>query len=137
MVARWARVLFNQGGTLFLGSVELGGWTAFTRVDVPLMVPVDVPRGTLVLRGARLITMGRRSKQATDVIERGDLVVGNNRITAIGATGEVAIPRNAQVLDLTGKTILPGYVDVHDHLALAKGVHPQEWWESLPDSRTV
>lgn len=121
-----SRVLFNQGGTLLLGDIRSSGWTDFSPVDVPLMVPVDVPTGTLVLHGARLVTM--RGRQ---VIERGDVVVQNNRILAVGAVGQVTIPEDARVIDLSGATILPGYVDIHDHMILPKGVHGQQDWRCL------
>ncbi len=120
------RVAFNQAGTLFVGDRRESNWTSFRRVDVPIKTPVDVPRGTIALRGARLITMRGR-----EILERGDLVVRNNRIVAVGPMGRVRIPAGSRVLDVRGMTILPGYVDVHDHLALAKGLHPQQWWESL------
>jgi Tol biopolymer transport system component len=121
------RVLFSQGGTLFVGDVRPGAWTAFFRVDVPLAVPVDIPQGTLLLHGARLITMS-----APAVIERGDLVIRNNRILAIGPVGTVRVPAGAQIFDVSGKTILPGYVDIHDHLPLPYGIHPDQCWQCLP-----
>ena len=120
------RVLFNQGATLFVGSVKAGRWTVFDQVEVPLLVPPDIPRGTIVFHGARLITMRGR-----EVIERGDLVVRDNRIVAVGAVGKVAIPRDAQLLDVSGATILPGFVDIHDHPLLPKGVHPGQCWQCL------
>lgn len=120
------RVLFSQGGALLVGDVGLAGWTTFVRLDTPLMVPADVPRGTLVLRRARLITMHGR-----EVIERGDLIVRDNRILALGPSGSVPIPPGAHVLDLHGTTILPGYVDVHDHLLLPRGIHPGQCWQCL------
>ncbi|MGH7717312.1 MAG: amidohydrolase family protein [Steroidobacteraceae bacterium] len=120
------RVLFGQGGTLFLGEVRPDGWTKFQRVEVSLPIPADVPRGTVVLSGARLITM-----RGNEMIERGDLVVRDNRIAALGIAGQVAIPKDAQVLDMRGATILPGYVDLHDHMWLPKGVHPGQCWQCL------
>lgn len=120
------RVLFNQGGTVFLGDVNQEGWTMFTRLDIPLKVPVDVPHGTLVLHGARVITMRGR-----EVIESGDLVVRDRRILAVGAVGQVAIPKDARVLDLHGMTILPGYVDIHDHVLLPRGIHAGQCWHCL------
>ncbi len=39
----------------------------------------DLPQGTVVLRGARVITM-----RGDEVMEAGDVVVTNNRITAVG-----------------------------------------------------
>jgi imidazolonepropionase-like amidohydrolase len=120
------RVLFTQGGTLFVAQQSLGRWTPFKQLDVPLAVSMDQPRGTLVLQGARLITM--RGQQ---VIARGDVVIRDNRILAVGASGTLRIPLGARVVDLTGATILPGYVDVHDHMLLPKGVHPGQCWQCL------
>jgi imidazolonepropionase-like amidohydrolase/Tol biopolymer transport system component len=123
----WSRdgrhALFSQGGTLFVGEVRFDSWTAFERVDVPLKIPVDIPRGTTVLRGARLVTM-----RGYEVIARGDIVVRDNRIIALGPSGRVAVPDGARTFDLHGMTILPGYIDIHEHAWLAQGVHPQQWW---------
>ncbi|MGI9041525.1 MAG: amidohydrolase family protein [Gemmatimonadales bacterium] len=121
------RVIFSQGGALFVGDVRRSAPTTFERVDVPLMVPVDMPHGTVVFRGARLITM-----RGNEVIERGDIVVRDNRIVAVGPAGHVSIPIGARILDLPGTTIVPGYVDMHEHLAgLLDGVHPQQLWGGL------
>jgi Tol biopolymer transport system component len=128
------RVLFVQGGTLFVGDVSDSGWTTFSRVDVPLMVPVDAPRGVVVLRGARVITMaGERERTARrpQILERADIVVRGNRIADIGRSGAVLIPRGATVLDMAGRTILPGFVDIHDHLVVPNGTRPQQWWGAL------
>ena len=89
-----------------------------TRFNVTLIVPKDRPSGAVVLSGARLITM-----KGDEIIPKGDIVVTNNRITAIGATGSVTVPANARRIDVTGKTIIPGYVDVHAHMWPAWGVH--------------
>jgi imidazolonepropionase-like amidohydrolase len=43
-------------------------------------------------------------------------VITGNRIAAIGAQGTVAIPADARQVDLAGRTIVPGFVDVHAHL---------------------
>lgn len=88
------------------------------RADVQIRVPKDKPRGTVVLRGARVITM-----KGDEVIEAADLVVRDNRIVAVGARGSVPVPPDARIVDLTGKTILPGYVDIHAHTWVAWGVH--------------
>jgi imidazolonepropionase-like amidohydrolase/Tol biopolymer transport system component len=88
------------------------------RVDVVITVPKDRPRGLVVLRGARIVTM-----KGDEVIERGDVLVRDNRIAAVGATGSVSVPNDARVIDVAGKTILPGYVDIHAHLWVPFGVH--------------
>ncbi len=88
------------------------------RVDVEIIVDKDKPQGVIALRNARLITM-----KGDEVITRGDIVITNNRITAIGPTGRVTIPAGAEVRDVRGKTIMPGLVDVHAHTWVAWGVH--------------
>jgi imidazolonepropionase-like amidohydrolase/Tol biopolymer transport system component len=82
----------------------------------------DIPTGAAVLRGARVITM-----RGDEVIENADIVIRDNRIEAVGARGQVQVPQGAQVIDVTGKTITPGYIDTHAHLR-ARGVHRTQNW---------
>ena len=88
------------------------------RVDVEIVVDKDKPKGTIALRNARLITM-----KGDEIIARGDIVITNNRITAIGPSGKVQIPAGAVVRNMSGKTIMPGLVDIHAHTWVAWGVH--------------
>ena len=88
------------------------------RFDVDITVDKDRPEGTVVLSGARLITMN-----GAEIIERGDIVVRDNRILAVGPSGSVDIPNGADVRDMSGKTIYPGLVDIHAHTWVAWGVH--------------
>jgi imidazolonepropionase-like amidohydrolase len=93
------------------------------RIDVTITAPKDRPIGTVVLRGARIITM-----KGTEVIANGDVVVTNNRIVAVGAQGSVSVPAGAKVIDVAGKTIMPGLVDVHAHMWPQWGIHsPQPY----------
>src|SRR5262249_22045732 len=80
------------------------------RMDVTISMPRDKPHGTVALRGARIITM-----KGDEVIPKGDVVVVDNKITAVGPSGKVQIPSGARTIDVSGKTILPGYVDIHAH----------------------
>ena len=86
----------------------------------------DIPQGALVLRGARVISMN-----GDEVIENADLVVRNNRIEALGRRGQVAIPEGATEIDVTGKTIVPGFVDTHAHIWPSWGIHKTQVWEYL------
>jgi len=88
------------------------------RHDVRIAVLADKPAGIVALRGGRIISMKDR-----EIIENGDIVITGNRITAVGARGSVAIPRGARTVDVSGKTILPGYVDVHAQIATPAGIH--------------
>ena len=38
------------------------------------------------------------------------------RFQAVGRSGEVSIPADAEVIDVRGKTVLPGFIDGHGHL---------------------
>lgn len=87
----------------------------------------DTPRGVAVFRGARAITM-----KGKEIIENADIVVRDNRIVAIGARGSVDVPAGAQVFDLTGKTIIPGFVDTHYHPQwLTPQIHNTQTWQYL------
>lgn len=91
------------------------------RVEVE--VGRDLPEGVVALRGGRVITM-----RGEEVIDDGDVVVRGNRIVAVGPRGSVDIPAGATEIDVSGRTVLPGYVDTHAHLRAAYGFHrPQPW----------
>jgi Tol biopolymer transport system component len=81
----------------------------------------DMPQGTVVLRGARVITM-----RGPEVIENADVLVRNNRIAGVGPRG--AAPADARVIDVSGKTIVPGFVDTHAHMWNLWGLHWTRPW---------
>lgn len=87
-------------------------------------VPRDDPQGSLLLRGARVITM-----RGDEVIEDGDILVRSGKIVSIGKRGEVSLPAGAEVRDVGGKTIVPGFIDIHDHVAdIRRDVIAEESW---------
>lgn len=43
------------------------------------------------------------------------VVIEDGRITAVGPSGDVDVPDGAEVLDLTGHTVIPGLIGLHDH----------------------
>jgi imidazolonepropionase-like amidohydrolase/Tol biopolymer transport system component len=89
-------------------------------------VPYAKPSGRLALVGARVVTM-RDGREET--IDDGVVVVEGNRIAAVGRRGEVPIPAGAREIDLAGKTILPGLVDVHWHGAQGSDqLIPEQSW---------
>ncbi|HTE44222.1 MAG TPA: amidohydrolase family protein [Gemmatimonadaceae bacterium] len=97
-----------------------------TRHDIAISVAKDKPQGTVALRGARILTM-----KDAEIIQKGDIVIKDNRIVAVGAQGKVNIPSGAKIIDVSGKTILPGYVDIHAHMWPAWGVHRSQPFEYL------
>ena len=49
------------------------------------------------------------------------LIIRDGHITALGASSSVNVPAGAQVIDLTGKSVIPGLVMVHEHLFYPTG----------------
>jgi imidazolonepropionase-like amidohydrolase len=54
-------------------------------------------------------------------VENGVLLIHKGRIVAVGSSAEVTIPPDAEQIDLAGRTILPGLVDTHSHIAEVEG----------------
>jgi urease alpha subunit len=44
------------------------------------------------------------------------VVITGDRISELGETGKVRLPKGAQVVDATGKFLIPGMWDMHVHL---------------------
>ena len=64
--------------------------------------------GAVALVGGRIVDgLGR------DPLPRGTLVIERGRIAAVGR--DVAVPRNARAVDVSGCTLLPGIIDCHVH----------------------
>jgi Tol biopolymer transport system component len=80
--------------------------------DVAVTVPRDVAQGSILLRGARIITMHH-----DEVIEKGEILVRDSHVVAVGPVGSLHIPADTTIRDVSGKTILPGFIDIHDHVA--------------------
>jgi imidazolonepropionase-like amidohydrolase len=45
------------------------------------------------------------------------LIIKNEKIAALGEKGEVNIPKDAMIIDVKGKTIIPGLIDAHLHFS--------------------
>lgn len=65
----------------------------------------------LVVQGGKLID--GTGRPATD---NSMIIIHGRKFTAVGRSGELAVPAGAQVIDVNGKTVLPGFIDGHGHL---------------------
>jgi imidazolonepropionase-like amidohydrolase len=82
--------------------------------DDPRRVPAPRgpkgPDGSIVLRGGRVFDgTGSAARPATIVITR-------NKIAGVLAPSSTDWPKDARVIDVTGKFVMPGLIDLHTHL---------------------
>jgi imidazolonepropionase-like amidohydrolase len=68
---------------------------------------------TIALTGARVI-----DGTGTPPIDDAILLIEDGRIAGIGPTGSVAIPDGATIIDMSGKTIMPGLINAHGHVTV-------------------
>ena len=76
-------------------------------------MPVPPQSAPVVLRGATIHTVSR------GVIQNGTIVLDRGKIVAVGGA-EVAVPRAAKVVDVTGKHIYPGLVDAYSTVGITE-----------------
>lgn len=99
---------------------------------------------TIALTGARLI-----DGSGADPVDESVVIIKNNIIQDVGRKGEIKIPDDAQIQDVTGLTLLPGLIDAHYHndhsidvpaLFLSKGitsVRDPGAWNDIYDSARI
>ncbi|MCH2125202.1 MAG: amidohydrolase family protein [Pirellulaceae bacterium] len=129
------RLHWSLGPTLFSCNIEQAFEFPDQKKGVDKRLPLEEleigfrathanPSGKIAFVGGRLVTM-----RGNEVIEEGTLVIDANRIVALGKTGDVEVPADAQVIELDGQTVLPGFVDTHAHGPQSnRGMTPQRNW---------
>src|SRR5438093_5894989 len=83
-------------------------------------------------------------------IENGRIVIERDRIAQIGRAAAIAVPAGAETVDLAGRTVIPGLIDLHFHiendpkLALRQLSHgvttfrdPGQWEEKFVELRRM
>ena len=112
---------FGSGASYFTHSIATETTDTF---DIEMEIPRNVlPEGTIAISGARIITL-----ENGEVIEQGSLVATNGRITCVGTCDTSSAD---QVIDATGKTIIPGFVDMHSHFFREyRGIIPKKAFET-------
>jgi imidazolonepropionase-like amidohydrolase/Tol biopolymer transport system component len=98
-------------------------------LNIAFRQKADRPEGIIALVGGRVISM-----KGDEVVENGVVLIQQNRILAVGTRDAVKLPEGAHVLDCAGKTIMPGFIDVHAHGAQGQdGITPQQNWGRYAD----
>ena len=84
----------------------------------------DKPSGIIALTSGRMLSMvGPFIEEDTTII------IQQNRIVDMGPDGTVAIPKDAHIVELNGRLIMPGFIDTHAHGQQASsGITPQQNW---------
>ena len=128
-----SRVHWSIGPTLYSADTSsiFGGQYKVPTSGISLARTVSAAKagGSVALVGARIVTM-----RGADggVIEDGTILVRGDRIEAVGRRGELAVPAGTPVVDVTGKTILPGFIDAHAHGPMGEnGLTPQQNWSAM------
>lgn len=116
----FANRYYHASMAAVLASTDTTTW-GITRAQVQLTAARDSPQGRVLLRGARIVTM-----KGDEVLARGDILIDNNRIAQVGAS--VRAPAGARVIDVSGKTIIPGIVDIHAHPKTGRELAQEQEW---------
>jgi imidazolonepropionase-like amidohydrolase/Tol biopolymer transport system component len=87
---------------------------------------VDKPSGLIAFVGGKVITM-----EGDNIIDDGVVLVEGNVIKAVGTKAQVSIPSSAKVIDIAGKSIMPGLIDAHAHGPQGSSeIIPQQNWKN-------
>lgn len=108
-----ARTTARRSLALFLALAGIGLSHACARAHEGAIpdVPMDVrPARVLALAHVRLI-------DGTGAPARDDqtIVIAEDRIYAVGPSSQIEIPPGAEIRDLRGHTVMPGFVQLHEH----------------------
>ena len=85
--------------------------TVVLAVSVLIVLTAPTAAQDLALKGGTLLTISQGT------IENGTIVIQKGKIIAIGSG--ISIPTGIQVIDVTGKFVMPGIIDSHSHIALS------------------
>lgn len=108
-----------------LPAIALAALASSAAAQAPALSPetrafVKVDAATTALLHVRVIDGTGADPRTNQTI-----VIGGGLIRAVGDSAQVAVPADARVLDLAGRTVLPGFVMVHEHM-----FYPGVLWSS-------
>ena len=120
---RWLdndRLEFGSAQSFFIHNAATGETDT---MSIRLSVDRVIPEGSLALTNARIITLDDRA-----IHENATLLIDGSRIACVGNCDTSGADRT---MDMTGKTIVPGFIDMHaHHYREHKGLIPKRDFES-------
>ena len=99
----------------YLGAAAATSAFACTAPGMAFAQQATAPAGDVIFRGGTIITMNDKAPRAEAIAVRG------NKILAVGKLDDVqsAVNSDAQLVDLQGRTLMPGLIDPHMHFVFA------------------
>jgi imidazolonepropionase-like amidohydrolase len=119
------RLTKTESLSLFAVACALLG-AAYSFAGAGQLASAQTARPATLFQGARVIV-----GDASAPIENAAFLVEGNRITSIGRAGQVQAPAGAARVDLTGKTVMPAFVDLHSHIGYedtARGIEDEKFF---------
>jgi imidazolonepropionase-like amidohydrolase len=94
---------------------------------ISLFATAAFAENVTVIRDATILTVTHGK------IEHGTVVMRGGKIAAVGPDSEIAVPAGANVINASGKYVMPGIIDTHSHTSVEGSVNEI----SLPNSGAV
>jgi imidazolonepropionase-like amidohydrolase len=117
-------------GALGAGTFPVYAFAAQGDPVSPQLAPyVSVNAKSVAIEHVRVIDGTGRPAQADRTV-----LFTNGLIAAVGPAAKTNVPAGTTVIDGTGKTLLPGYVGLHNHLFTGAGPRHHPVWRSMPFS---
>src|SRR5262245_6857437 len=118
--------------TMFAGVLAVASWAVLVAVDAqgrataapqPAQPNPNAPQNFTRISAPVIALTHARVIDGTGAPARADqtLVLRDGNIATVGGSAAVTVPEGATVIDLTGKTLIPGLVMMHDHLYSTTG----------------
>lgn len=96
--------------------------------DLSFRAPSDRHDARIALVGGRVVTM-RDAYRQEEIIDNGVVLIEGHRIRAVGPADDLEVPAGFEIVDASGKTVIPGLVDAHAHGGMSNNqLQPRQNW---------
>ena len=91
----------------------------FKPIETEIIVKVtrDIPNSSILIENAKIITMN-----GDEIFDNGNILIKNNRIIEV-SDQKIDVQEDVVKIDMSGKIILPGFIDTHAHMWPRWGLH--------------